>query len=183
MTARNALSAHRHRAALLIFLAIVLAHWGEHLVQAFQVYVLSWPRADAGGALGLVFPALVHSEALHYGYALVMLVGFLVLLPGFAGRSRTWWSIALWIQVWHHLEHLLLLVQAVSGMHLLGMAAPTSLIQLVVPRIELHLFYNAIVFAPMVVAMVLHRMPNARERESMSCTCAAGRARVVTAAS
>lgn len=170
---QGALNGRRHRAALLVFLVIVLAHWAEHLLQAFQVYVLHWPRADAGGALGLVIPALVHSEFLHYGYALVMLAGLFVLRPGFTGRSRTWWTVALWIQVWHHLEHLLLLGQAMSGMNLLGGPAPASLLQLVVPRVELHLFYNAVVFIPMVVAMVLHVWPNPVERAGMRCTCAA----------
>jgi hypothetical protein len=54
-------------------------------------------------------------------------------------------------------EHLLLLVQASTGSYLLVAPVPTSILQLVAPRVELHLFYNAIVFAPMVVAMVLHR--------------------------
>lgn len=178
----GALNGRRHRTALLVFLVIVLAHWVEHLLQAFQVYILHWPRADAGGALGLVFPVLVHSEFLHYGYALVMLAGLFLLRPGFTGRSRTWWTVALWIQVWHHLEHLLLVGQVVSGMNLGGAAAPTSLLQLVVPRVELHLFYNAVVFAPMVVAMVLHRWPSEPERAATSCTCASRRARVPAAA-
>lgn len=169
------LNGRRHRTALLVFLVIVLAHWGEHLLQAFQVYVLHWPRADAGGALGLVIPALVHSELLHYGYALVMLAGLFMLRPGFTGRSRTWWTVALWIQVWHHLEHLLLLGQAVSGTNLLGGPAPASLLQLVIPRVELHLFYNAVVFAPMVIAMVLHRWPSATEHGATTCTCASRR--------
>ncbi|MFD2351201.1 hypothetical protein ACFSTC_20530 [Nonomuraea ferruginea] len=40
------------------------------------------------------------------------------------------------------------------------------------PRVELHLFYNAVVFAPMVVAMVLHRRPRLEERAVMRCDCA-----------
>ena len=42
-----------HKRALQAFLVIVIAHWAEHLVQAW----------------------LVHSEVLHYGYAMIMLVG------------------------------------------------------------------------------------------------------------
>ena len=49
---------------------------------------------------------------------------------------------------------------------------PTSIAQLVFPRVELHLFYNAIVFVPMVVAMVLHMRPRPAERALMRCTCA-----------
>jgi hypothetical protein len=38
---------------------------------------------------------------------------------------------------------------------LFGAAKPTSIIQLLIPRVELHLFYNGIVFTPMVIAIVL----------------------------
>src|SRR6476661_5871744 len=62
-----------HRRALNLFMFIVLAHWAEHLAQAYQVYVLGWPRPKAGGFLGLFYPWLVSSELLHYGYAIVML--------------------------------------------------------------------------------------------------------------
>jgi hypothetical protein len=49
---------------------------------------------------------------------------------------------------------------------------PTSIIQLFVPRVELHLFYNTVVFIPMVVAMLLHRRPLARSYAAPMCTCA-----------
>jgi hypothetical protein len=114
----------------------------------------------------------VTSEALHYGYAVVMLVAFVLLRPGFSGTARTWWTIALGIQVWHHLEHLLLLTQAQTGLLLLGNAAPTSVVQLAVPRVELHLFYNTVVFIPMIVAMVLHRRPSAPALTTPTCSCA-----------
>jgi hypothetical protein len=145
-----------HRTALNIFLIIVLAHWAEHLVQAFQIWVLGWPVPESRGLLGAWFPWLVHSEALHYGYAVVMLAGLLLLRPGCLGAARPWWTAALLIQVWHHFEHLLLLGQNMFGANLLGKPVPTSVLQLVIPRVELHLFYNAVVFVPMVVAMVLH---------------------------
>lgn len=144
-----------HRPALAVFLAIVLAHWAEHVAQAIQIWVLGWPVPESRGVLGEWFPWLVHSEALHYGYALVMLVGLIVLRPGFSGRAREWWDIALVIQVWHHAEHLLLLVQAQTDLYLLGRPVPTSVLQLLFPRVELHLFYNALVFAPMAIAMAL----------------------------
>jgi hypothetical protein len=161
-----------HTIALALFLIIVLAHWVEHVAQAIQIYVFGWPVPEARGALGVPFPWLISPEWLHYGYALVMLIGLAALLPGFAGRARTWWKAAFYIQIWHHLEHLLLLLQAVTGYHLLGRPVPTSIVQLFVPRVELHLFYNAIVFLPMVVAMMLHRRPTAGERAAMTCACA-----------
>jgi hypothetical protein len=33
-----------HERALWIFMAIVLAHWAEHLAQAAQIYLMGWPR-------------------------------------------------------------------------------------------------------------------------------------------
>jgi hypothetical protein len=165
------LNTRYHKPALMVYLVVVLGHWAEHITQAAQIYLLGWPRPEAGGVLGLAFPVLVTSEWLHYGYAVVMMVAFVILRHGFTGRARTWWNMALWIQVWHHFEHLLLLLQAVTGAHLLGRPVPTSVAQLVFPRVELHLFYNALVFAPMVVAMVLHLRPRPEERARMTCSC------------
>ncbi|GAB3159077.1 hypothetical protein GCM10027290_63420 [Micromonospora sonneratiae] len=165
---------------MLTFMAIVTAHWGEHIAQALQVYLWNWPLSKAGGLLGLVFPVLVKQEWLHYGYALVMLIGLWLLRDGFVGRSRRWWMIAFAIQVWHHLEHFLLFVQALTGSYFFNAAAPTSLLQAAFPRLELHLFYNAVVFVPMVIAMYYHSRPTTEERSAMTCSCAR-RPRLATA--
>jgi hypothetical protein len=161
-----------HRRALVVFTALVLAHWVESLAQAVQVYLLGWPAAHAGGVLGLVLPWLIHSEWLHYGFSLAMLIGFVLLRPGFEGSAYNWWTIALGIQAWHHYEHLLLLVQAHTGSYMLGLDAPTSVLQLVVPPLELELAYNAAVFVPMVVAMAVRRRRPDRKRADMWCACA-----------
>jgi len=161
-----------HERGLQVFMGIVLAHWAEHLAQAFQVYVLHWPLANARGVLGLWFPWLVKSEALHYGYALVMLVGLWILRTGFVGSSHTWWMVAFWIQFWHHIEHALLQGQVIVGQNLFNSPVPMSLAQLVIPRLELHLIYNTIVFIPMVIAMYRHLIPPEAERVRMRCTCA-----------
>jgi hypothetical protein len=160
-----------HRAALNVFMVIVLGHWAEHLAQAYQIWVLGWPRPKARGLLGEVYPWLVTSEWLHYGYALVMLVALFLLRPGFTGRARTWWTVALVIQFWHHIEHLLLLIQAQTGHDFFGKPVPTSVLQLVFPRVELHLFYNSIVFIPMVIAVYFHLRPNPVEWRAMNCSC------------
>lgn len=159
-----------HKPALIVFAVITLAHWAEHLLQAAQVWLLDRPRPEARGALGSWFPWLVSSEWLHYLYAVIMLVGLAVLLPGFVGRAKAWWTAALVIQLWHHVEHALLLYQAQANNNLFGEPVPTSLVQLVIPRVELHLFYNAIVTIPMVVAMYLHARP-ASDASSARCTC------------
>jgi hypothetical protein len=163
---------HRfHRTALNVFMVVVLAHWAEHIAQAYQIWVLGWPRPKAGGVLGLAWPWLVTSEWMHYGYAVLMLIGLAVLRPGFVGRARTWWTVALAIQFWHHIEHLLLLIQAQTGHNWFGRPVPTSILQLVYPRVELHLFYNSIVFVPMVIAVYLHLRPSHAELDRMACNC------------
>jgi hypothetical protein len=161
-----------HERALQVFTVVVLAHWAEHLTQAFQIYVLKWPVPQSRGVLGLWYPWLIKSEVLHYGYALVMLIGLWVLRPGFVGTARRWWTVALVIQFWHHIEHALLQGQALVGQNLFNSPVPTSIAQLWIPRVELHLIYNTIVFIPMVIAMYYHLFPPAGEAAHMKCTCA-----------
>ena len=162
-----------HERALQIYMAIVLAHWAEHLFQALQIYVLGWPVPESRGVVGFFFPWVIKSEMLHYGYALVMLVGLFLLRPGFTGiQERRWWTVALAIQFFHHIEHAILQTQAILGQNLFGLPVPTSLVQLWVPRVELHLFYNTIVFVPMMIAMYYHMFPTSRDAAAQQCTCA-----------
>lgn len=161
-----------HKHALRIFMVIVLAHWAEHLAQATQIYILGWKIPDSKGVLGLWFPWLVSSEVLHYGYALIMLAGLWTLRRGFQGLSYKWWMISFGIQFWHHIEHGILQWQAISGHNLFGSPVPTSLIQLWIPRVELHLFYNTIVFIPMVIGMYYHMFPPKGEAPNHGCSCA-----------
>jgi hypothetical protein len=153
-------------------MVIVLAHWAEHLMQALQIYGLGWPVPESRGAIGYFFPWVVKSETLHYGYALIMLVGLLVLRRGFtAPVERGWWTVSLALQFFHHVEHALLQTQAAIGVNLFDRPVPTSLVQLWVPRVELHLFYNSIVFVPMVIAMYYHLFPSS-SAAAPRCTCA-----------
>src|SRR3954469_17263074 len=165
------LNSRWHERALQLFMVVVLGHWGEHLVQAYQIYVMGWPRPKANGILGLWYPWLIKSEVLHYGYALVMLVGIWVLRKGFTGTGRKWWTVALVIQFWHHIEHLLLITQATMHHNLWGKPVPFSVLQLFFPRVELHLFYNSIVFIPMVIGMYYHMFPPENEAQHSTCTC------------
>ncbi|HXE62398.1 MAG TPA: hypothetical protein VN519_02610 [Bryobacteraceae bacterium] len=165
------LNAEWHERALQLFMVIVLGHWAEHLVQAYQIWALHWPRAKAGGILGLFYPWLIQSEVLHYGFAIVMLIGIWVLRQGFTGRSRTWWTISLGIQFWHHIEHLLLITQATIHHNFWHKPVPFSFLQLVFPRVELHLFYNTVVFIPMVIGMYYHMFPPEGEAHAANCTC------------
>lgn len=145
-----------HDRALSVYMLIVFGHWAEHIAQAYQVYLLGWLPADAGGVLGLWFPQLARSEILHFVYNLAMLLGLMALRQGFQGRARTWWTAALVLQGWHFFEHVLLQLQWLSGFYFFGASQQTSLLQFWLPRVQLHLLYNSIVFAPMVVALYLH---------------------------
>lgn len=158
-----------HKPALAAFMAVVLAHLGEHLVQSVQIVLFQVPRSLANGIVGVWFPELIKSELLHYGYALLMLVGLLALRPAFSGRpGGRLWDAALAIQLFHFFEHFLLFYQAQSGNLIFGTAQPSSLVQLFVPRFELHLVYNFLVFFPMLLALLRHkRAPRARKR----CSC------------
>ena len=167
------LNSEWHKISLQLFMVVVLAHWAEHLTQAVQIYVLGWPRPQAGGVLGLFFPWLVSTEVLHYAYALVMLIGIWMLRKGFTGLSRKWWTVALVIQFWHHIEHLLLQTQVLLHHNLIGSPVPVSFLQMVFPknRVEIHLFYNSVVFIPMMIGMYYHMFPPSQE-EPATCTCA-----------
>ena len=162
-----------HEIAMRSFMVVVLGHWMEHFLQTFQIYVLGWPVPQARGMIGMVFPSLVTSEVLHYGYALVMLLALWALRPGFTGKQeRWWWTLALGIQFFHHFEHALLQLQVLTGHNLFGRPMPTSIAQLWVPRVELHLFYNTIVFVPMLVGMYYHLFPPETETARPQCSCA-----------
>src|SRR2546423_10914788 len=137
---------------LRVFTAIVIGHWAEHLLQVYQIYVLGWPPHAAGGLLGYFYPWLVHSEVLHFSYALVMMIGLLLLRGEMAFAAADWWRLTSMIQAWHLVEHTLLQVQALTH-PFFGRAVPTSIVQLWFPRIELHLFYNTIVTIPMAIAL------------------------------
>ena len=155
-----------HRPALSLLAATVLVHWAEHIAQAIQIWALGYEKPAARGVLGSQWPWLVSSEWLHYGFAVAMLAGLVLLLPGFRARARTFWILALGIQAWHFVEHQVLLVQALTGHHWFGARVPTSVLQQFWPmsRPELHLFYNAIVTIPMIVAMYFTLSPPLPER-------------------
>jgi hypothetical protein len=126
----ESLNTHRHKVAVQGFMAIVLFHWFEHIVQAYQFFVLRWSRPMSMGFLGMYYPWLMKSEVLHYGFALVMLAGLWMLRKAFTGTSHTWWMIAFWIQFWHHFEHFILFYQAQTQHFWFGGAVPTSVGQI-----------------------------------------------------
>jgi hypothetical protein len=135
------------------FLALMTAHWAEHIVQVYQVYVLHMHRACALGLLGMKYPWLVRTESLHFTFAVLTTVMLIALRKRFVFEAYTLWDIAISISLWHLLEHSLLFYQAVTGHFLFGAHQPTSILQLAFPRIELHLFYNSLVTIPSMIAM------------------------------
>jgi hypothetical protein len=148
-------SDRRNEWMLKIFAWLMVAHWLEHVVQAYQVWGLGYERHHAGGLLGQIFPWLMHSEWLHFAYAVLTFAGLVLLYRAFSGSALAWWKAALIIQAWHLVEHTLLFIQAQGGFVLFGAKEPTSVLQVFFPRIELHLFYNSVVTVPIVIAMLL----------------------------
>jgi hypothetical protein len=157
-----------HTRALVVFIALVSAHMLEHVAQAMQVYVLGWPRTQALGLLGLLWPWLVESEWLHFTDVLLTLAGLVILRSGFRGEARRWWTAAIIVSIWHLFEHSLLLGQALTGSTLWGAPQPTSVLQLVVPRIELHLVYNGVVLAAILTALAYRQRGGHRRRTRLA---------------
>jgi hypothetical protein len=158
----NRMSFHA-RCLMLFVLGINIPHWAEHLVQAIQIWVFGWPREKALGVLGLIWPWMIKEEVLHTFYAIAMLIGLIVLLPGFTSASaKKWWALGLVIQSWHFFEHFLLWYQFNTHMNFWGKAVPTSVLQLWFPRVELHLVYNTIVTVPMIIAMIVYMQRRSR---------------------
>jgi hypothetical protein len=152
------LNGSRHGTALVVYMVVVAAHFSEHLLQLMQVYAWGWARPDAGGLLGVVYPALNTSEVLHTAYNSLQLSGLLLLLPGFrvAPAARTAWLVALTAQSWHWLEHAFLQVQYVTGVYFYGALKQMSVLERYFPRMELHFVYNLAVFVPTVIALALY---------------------------
>lgn len=161
-----------HSLYLKTFNAILLSHLAEHIFQTFQLYVLHWPRPQCLGLLGLIWPHLIHSEWLHYGHALFMLLGLFLLKPAITNKkARLWINITIALAFLHHLEHFLLLEQAITHKYLFVGTLPTPPGKLGVPisfgqilfpklgieifkqRIELHLFYNLLTLLPFMIAL------------------------------
>lgn len=165
----EALNTKWHERALWVYMAVVAFHWVEHITQAVQIWGLGMARPESLGALGLAAPWLVKSEVLHFGFALLMIVGLFLLRPGFKGTALNWWTASLVIQTWHFVEHSVLQGQFILGANLFDSPVPTSLLQPFLARPELHLLYNAIVFIPMVVAAVIHTHDRTN---NLACTCA-----------
>jgi hypothetical protein len=129
---------------------IIGLHFSEHIAQIIELYGMKMPRPECLGLLGLFYPYLMHSEWLHYGHALLMLVGLYYFKA--QARSFKWWKTTLLLQHYHHLEHLILLVQAIVGVNLFNFPKPISIGQLWFPRLELHFAYNLMVLIPMILA-------------------------------
>jgi hypothetical protein len=158
-----AMNGRWHKLGMQIFMIVTIAHISEHIIQAYQLWGLGWPRPECLGLLGLWKPWLMRSEWLHYGHALFMLLGLAIFRPSFHGKARLWWDLVLGLQFYHHFEHALLLGQAVIGQNLWDSRVPISIGQIWFPRLELHLFYNLMVLIPMMIAMYYHRFPPMNE--------------------
>lgn len=150
-----------HAPALWIFMLIIVAHWMEHVLQIYQIYVLGWSPDKAGGILGVIYPSLIESETLHFVYDFIQWAGIIVLRPGFRARVRafTYWTAAMVVQTWHFIEHCLLMGQYLTGYYLFGAPYQISIGQIWFPRAELHFAYNLFTFVPMAIAVHFYLKP------------------------
>lgn len=144
-----------HVPMLSLYMGVVVLHMIEHFLQLYQVVVLGWPRPSAGGLLGIWAPQLAMAELLHFGYNLFQLVGLLALRGGFEGRARKFWTIACFLQTWHFFEHFLLQAQWITKVYLYNGPKPMSVLELFLPRIELHFIYNLMVAIPTLIAVYI----------------------------
>lgn len=158
-TLMQRLNGQLHAPALWVFMLIIVAHWLEHVLQIYQIYALGWAPATAGGILGVMYPRLIESESLHFFYDFVQWAGIVILRSGFHGRARTLWTMAMVVQTWHYIEHVLLMGQFLTGHYLFDAPHQISILQLWFPRAELHFIYNLLVFIPMVIAVHYYVKP------------------------
>ena len=176
------LNGQRHKLALGLFMVVVIAHWAEHIAQAYQIWGLGWPRPKANGLLGLAVPVAGHirvaalrvrAASCWSGCCSCARASSGAAAPG--GRSRSASSSGTTSSTCCCSSR-----PRPAATSPAGRCRPASL-QLFFPRVELHLFYNTIVFIPMVVAMVLHLRPDRRRARRMACPCARPRRVPVTA--
>jgi hypothetical protein len=73
--------------------------------------------------------------------------------------NNHWWTRTIYLQHYHHIEHLLLLTQAMLGFKATGIGG------IWFPRIELHFFYNLVVMIPMMLAL----KGNRKKVKGVSC--------------
>jgi hypothetical protein len=144
------------RRLLILYLVLIVTHFAEHVLQLIQAAFLAWPRPEAGGLLGLWSPQLLTNESLHFSYNLMQLLGLLVLSYHVTGRAQTWWRIAIVVQLWHFFEHFLLQSQWLTSIFLFNADKQTGVGELLLPRLELHFIYNALVFVPTMIGVYFY---------------------------
>lgn len=161
-----------HGRALIFLFAPILFHMLEHVTQAVQVFVLDVDRADALGLLGMWMADLIRGETLHFGFAVYTLLSILLVGGSAVGMARTFGLLAVAVQAWHLFEHSLLIFQRTTDHFFFGASEPTSIAQLLIPRVELHFMYNGVVFSAIVIALLLHAFPPRGEAIRSRCGCA-----------
>jgi hypothetical protein len=145
----------------LFYLLVVtqLAHFGEHVAQMVQIHALGLRGLEARGIIGAL-----DIEWVHFAWNAWVLIAALVLLTKYSANSWLWLTAGL--ATWHGAEHLyIMMLYAQSGVA----GAPGLLAQggalgggLSIARADLHLVYNALETAPLLVAF-LRQIPQARQ--------------------
>jgi hypothetical protein len=148
------------RRAFVFFAAIVAiqgVHMFEHVVQLLQVTVFGVPEKEALGLLGYVLQLQGTEEWLHIVFNGVLLASLYALffpvrsaLGGRFGGGLWAFPCAVAVETWHFAEHVQIIVNVIAhgGCPCPGISDPV----LGVSDTVLHFFYNAVVYACMLIA-------------------------------
>jgi hypothetical protein len=148
--------------AFRLFAAIVViqgVHMFEHVVQLLQVTVLGVPDEEALGLLGYVLQLQGTEEWLHIGFNGTLLLCLYLLLPRIWSARDTEpgmrlgasvFAAGVALETWHFAEHAVIISHVIArgGCPCPGIGDSA----LGVSDTVLHFFYNAVVYACMLVA-------------------------------
>ena len=125
------------------------------------------PNAQVSRADGLQFQSWLHARQYPADCGTTI---------GAFPKQEYFWGLGLGAQMValkFGLLNALLQGQAIFGSNLFGRPVPVSIAQLWIPRVELHMFYNTIVFIPMMIGMYYHLFPPpGEEAHGTGCNCA-----------
>lgn len=132
----------------LIFIS-QLGHFGEHLVQMYQIHVLGLPAKMSHGVIGPL-----DIEWVHVIFNTWVLFGAIVLLTRYPKNKWLW--ITLIAATWHEIEHLYIITYYIQT----GIPGNPGLLSrggailggFNIARPDMHMFYNILETVPLVVA-------------------------------
>ncbi len=153
--AREIVWTYRHYHWLALFYVLVVTQTGhvfEHVVQIVQIHFLGLSGPAARGVFGAL-----DIEVVHFIWNVWVVVAVALLLLPFRANAALW--ITLLIGLWHAVEHVFIMSVYLST----GVAGTPGLLSkggaiaggLPLLRPDLHLLYNLVETAPLIVAFIV----------------------------